>query len=66
MNYNDAGYKILSCTTDGFLLHSDADFSMESVKKGVFGEVYQTALGNLGIDKFFLERKHFDDLGVLT
>lgn len=67
VKHTDAGYKILSCTTDGFLLHAAGEaYVLESVAKGEFGEVYQTALANLGISNYYLEQKHYDGTGVLT
>lgn len=62
--YDDAGYSIKSCTTDGFIveteemLPADTDF-------GIYSRMYATALRNLGIDKYFLEIKHAET-GLMT
>jgi hypothetical protein len=67
-SYHQQGYQVLSCTTDGFLVKvgEEREFDKETVEGGFYCDMFQTALSNLGIDKFFLEEKHYDSLGVLT
>lgn len=62
-SYESRGYTVLSCTTDGFLVESKGD---REEGFGIFSEMYEVALRNLGIDKYFLEEKHMDEAGIYT
>lgn len=62
--YARHGYSIKSCTTDGFIVEA-SEMLPANTDFGLFSRMYQTALANLGSDKYFLEVKHEAE-GLLT
>lgn len=62
--YHSKGYKVISCTTDGFIVAAPEMFPKET-DFGIFSSMYQAALSNLDIDKYFLEVKH-EDTGLYS